>query len=238
MPFRQFCIANIFALTLLPMLAHAEFAIINDPDGYVNLRDEGSKVVGRLEKNDVFWVWYGEEWQAWNTSDKWIAAQTPTDIYGSIAKGHFKLLSELPALPCKAIAQSYQCLNKNIGVKLTLQKFQAKQHTYTYYIDPDTKTKTTEIKSIDGKNPYGIDGWLPRTEIAKLEVFRHGQWRTLNIDSIKNYYELWNQFSTYYDEKNDLLYIIGDASDGAGGYSYVIQINQQGIRQSFALNPT
>ena len=108
------------------------FAVINDKDGYVNVRKEAnihSKVIKKLDNNTLIFAF------DYNTSEdgNWIYADNDGYIYND----RVKWIEKLPKV-AKGIEKknAIHFSGKNIKVTLTSQKFDKSKHSFLYYKEP------------------------------------------------------------------------------------------------------
>ena len=142
------------------------FAIINDKDGYVNVRKEGnihSKVIKKLNNNTLIYVYEYDR----TRDGSWIQ----TDEDGYIYNDRVKWIEKLPKV-VKGIEKknAIHFSGKNIKVTLTSQKFDKNKHSFLYY-----KESHHSIEKIDGKSFWGTDGEMPREEYKNIRIYINGK---------------------------------------------------------------
>ena len=135
------------------------FAVINDKDGYVNVRKEKSvhsKVLKKLDNNTLIFVLEYDKAQEGN----WIYA----DNEGYIYNDRVKWIHNFPQI-AKGIAKGNTIVfeGKEIQVVLTSGKFDKSKHSFEYY-----KDSPSGVEVIDDKLPYGTDGKMPTTEYKRI----------------------------------------------------------------------
>ena len=195
-PFLLFCQ---FALVQAQIEA---FAVINDKDGYVNVRkgkSAQSKVLKRLNNKTIVFVYNYDK----ATDGNWIY----TDEEGFIYNDRVKWIHEFPII-AKGIAKGNTIVfeGKEIQVVLTSGKFDKSKHSFEYF-----KDSPTGIEVIDDELPYGTDGKMPTIEYRSIEVNIHGKKVSLPKDAYSDLYEptfLTDHNSVYYDKESDILYIV------------------------------
>ena len=196
------------------------FAVINDKDGYVNVRKEKSvhsKVLKKLDNNTLIFVFEYDKAQEGN----WIYA----DNEGYIYNDRVKWIEKLPKI-AKGIARGNTIVfeGKEIQVTLATEKFDKDKHSFKYH-----KEYRNVIEKIDGKPFWGTDGNIPKKEYKSIEVKIRGKQVSIPKSAYGDLYEsyLYTEFnSVYYDKDNDILYIVANNGDGAGAYTVCWQIEK------------
>ena len=188
------------------------FAVINDKDGYVNVRKEKSvhsKVLKKLDNNTLIFVLEYDKAYYGN----WIYA----DNEGYIYNDRVKWIEKLPKI-AKGITKGNTIVfeGREIQVALSTEKFDKNKHSFKYH-----KEYRDIIEKIDGKPFWGTDGNMPKREYKSIEVKIRGEQVSIPKSAYNDLYEsyLYTEFnSVHYDKDNDILYIVADNGDGAGAY--------------------
>ena len=196
------------------------FAVINDKDGYVNVRkgkSAQSKVLKRLNNKTIVFVYNYDK----ATDGNWIY----TDEEGYIYNDRVKWIHKFPIM-AKGIAKGNSIVfeGKEIQVVLTSGKFDKSKHSFEYF-----KDSPTGIEVIDDALPYGTDGKMPTTEYRSIEVNIHGKRVSLPKDAYSDLYEptfLTDHNSVYYDKESDILYIVANNNYAERPYKVCWQIEK------------
>ena len=196
------------------------FAVINDKDGYVNVRKEAnihSKVIKKLDNNTLIFVFVYDKAHDGN----WIYV----DNEGYIYNDRVKWIEELPKV-AKGVEKknAIHFSGKDIQVALSTEKFDKSKHSFKYH-----KEYRDIIEKIDGKPFWGTDGEMPREEYKSIEVKIRGKQVFIPQSAYNDLYEsyLYTEFnSVHYDKDNDILYIVANNGDGAGAYMVCWQIEK------------
>lgn len=196
------------------------FAVINDKDGYVNVRkgkSAQSKVLKRLNNKTIVFVYNYDK----ATDGNWIY----TDEEGYIYNDRVKWIHKFPII-AKGIAKGNTIVfeGKEIQVVLTSGKFDKSKHSFEYF-----KDSPTGIEVIDDELPYGTDGKMPTTEYRSIEVNIHGKRVFLPKDAYSDLYEptfLTDHNSVYYDKESDILYIVANNNYAERPYKVCWQIEK------------
>lgn len=213
-------------------VCQAQLCIINDKDGYTNVREkasQNSKIVGKIIENQVFAINSYIQDEEIKSKD-WIAVNFPihTDKKSTFLKFegdektgyvHKSRLVELETLPKfeknemhpnKVIHQ-----NKDVKVIIETQAFKKSDHKIIqsdkgiYLIDgekafPYYGGETTEIKSIVFKSK------------DKIFVFPKNSFKNLLMVNAQN--------TSVYRGNNDESFLVFDAGDGADSYNIIFCI--------------
>ena len=196
------------------------FAVINDKDGYVNVRkgkSAQSKVLKRLNNKTIVFVYNYDK----ATDGNWIY----TDEEGYIYNDRVRWIHKFPII-AKGIAKGNTIVfeGKEIQVVLTSGKFDKSKHSFEYF-----KDSPTGIEVIDDELPYGTDGKMPTTEYRSIEVNIHGKRVSLPKDAYSDLYEptfLTDHNSVYYDKESDILYIVANNNYAERPYKVCWQIEK------------
>ena len=196
------------------------FAVINDKDGYVNVRkgkSAQSKVLKRLNNKTIVFIYNYDK----ATDGNWIY----TDEEGYIYNDRVKWIHKFPII-AKGITKGNTIVfeGKEIQVILTSGKFDKSKHSFEYF-----KDSPTGIEVIDDELPYGTDGKMPTTEYRSIEVNIHGKRVSLPKDAYSDLYEptfLTDHNSVYYDKESDILYIVANNNYAERPYKVCWQIEK------------
>ena len=107
----------------------------------------------------------------------------------------------------------------NISITITSQKFDKRKHNIKY--------KDSYVYLIDGREPKGIDGYLPTDEYKDFDITIDGKKTIIPKDAYSDLFEptAW-YVKVYYDKENDTVYIVASIGDGAGACEVCWQIEK------------
>jgi len=213
-------------------VCNAQLFIINDKDGYTNVREEAnqnSKINGRIIENQVFAIdSYLQDEE--NKSNDWIAIKFPTNIdkksnflkfegeekTGYVHKSRLVELENLQKFE-KIEVNSNKVIHQNNDTEVVIetQAFKRPDHKISqsdkgfYLIDGDKAFpyyggETTEIKSIVFKSK------------DKTFIFPKKSFKNLLMVNAEN--------TSIYRGNNDESYLVFDAGDGADSYNIIFCI--------------
>ena len=152
------------------------FGVIQDADGYVNVRSTSGAVIGKLLDNHVFVDWDAQkshkEWHSVEYgAETGITKTCPSgNTYtGEIHKSRIHYLPDLSQLK-KQPQSTDKCLvyaNDTLTVKINFQDFNLQKHAIVYDLEAGF------VRSIDGcSDLIGIDGNIPHKEYASI-IIKH-----------------------------------------------------------------
>lgn len=202
-------------------LSNRQFAIVNDKDSFLNVREDGhqsSKVVDKLPNGHLIYCF--EKKENWIIIDYTIKGKEQN---GYVYKDRFQLVSNFPGLTFyKKTATSITLKKDTLEVTITQGKFDKNKHKFTY-----VKEYPDQIKLIDNKKYWGMDGGMPTTQFESI-VIKVGQKRiSIPKNALEGLYEpsIYNA-EVNYDKSNDTFYIQTINSDGAGSYLMIWKIEK------------
>jgi len=214
---------------ILPLLlfatitnAQEHFYIINDPDGYLNIREQptvNSRIIDRIEQYEIFFdarYFVGnDELRHNNYPANWMPVRKKYNApIGYVYSPNATPLDESMMLDRNSNPYSREwdstepivCGNDTLQVALTLKPFDKNAHEVTYYSED-------WIRTVDGKIAYALFDSGNAWEAESLTVFQKGNRVSLPVDNFKNYY---NPRMLVYVGHHEDLYIhifCGDASE-------------------------
>jgi hypothetical protein len=211
----------LIALLLTTVIATAQVAIIQDKDGYTNVREKPngqSPIIHKLYNNEAFWYDY-EEGQ---NTDEWIPVYIPKNAFsfsstqpdyieGFIHKSRLQPLDKL---------QPY--LGTDFQFEYLIESFKLNNRIVE-------KHEGKWVKSIAGRPVWGTDGGFPKTQVKAVNAIVEGKKIEINEALYSDIFECTNTFKVY---KNGDSYIVYQwNSDGAGAYQVVWVFTKDGLKQ-------
>ena len=218
---KQFLVFLFFCQFAFVRAQEEAFAVINDKDGYVNVRkgkSAQSKVLKRLNNNTIVFVYNYDK----ATDGNWIY----TDEEGYIYNDRVKWIHKFPII-AKGIAKGNTIVfeGKEIQVVLTSGKFDKSKHSFKYFKDSSTGIEVIDDPAL----LYGNDGKMPTTEYRSIVINIHGKQVSLPKDAYSDLYEptfLTDHNSVYYDKESDILYIVANNNYAERPYKVCWQIEK------------
>ena len=208
------------ALFALGQRDYHSFAVINDPDGYTNVRSgPGSQheVIGKVLEGEVFLVDASgsESENTWKQITLVLSGDLK-QLSGYMHQSRIQMLSDLTLI-------------KDIEVQI--KPFNENLYRFEYQTESGAKMV---IHQKTGDFFWGTDGSLPRRAYERLTFTYCGRTYSVAPSILANYFEPSPSWHYAYVDGAGNAYIIADNSDGAGGYTVVFSLNEQGVRHHFA----
>ncbi|WDF46520.1 hypothetical protein PQ459_16660 [Chryseobacterium sp. KACC 21268] len=219
----------LFISLLFTEVYQAQLCIINDKDGFTNVREkpyQNSKIIGKIVENQAFAIdSYVQDEE--NRSKDWIALKFPVNINkksdflkfegdektGYIHKSRLVELESLAKFETTEVNSNKTIHHqKEIEVVIETQAFKKSEHQITqsdkgFYIIDDEKVF----------NYYGGD----TTEIKNITVKSKNKTYNFPESSFKNLMGIEVTNSVVYNGKKSELYIVFNAGDGGDSYNII-----------------
>lgn len=215
----------LFILLLIAPDILGQFAIINDKDGYTNLRENAdikSKTIYKLHNYELFL------YEDSHDNSDWIKVFVPKNKYSLDCDGFSYLIGYIHRSRLKPIEE--------------LEKYKKDNFNFHYYLDTfNFSNKIIDyvdnkwISKINGRRFFGTDGPVPNIEVTRIDIQVNGN--VIQVPQIlyQDLFELTNDFNIYI--KDDVYFVQQWNSDGAGGYLLVWVINKNSIGQRLIFIP-
>lgn len=207
---------------ILFQISFAQFAIIADKDGFVNVRksaDITSTIIDTLSNGQIVFCFETEG--EWRPIDYNLSRQNK---HGYVHGSRVKLVDEFDKIRYEVLTDSTITFRKD-SIKLWITKtpFHPKNKMLDYHTGDAAKNEMSWLEKINGKEIWGTDGNVPRNQYGQITL-------TVGQDNIllpiADLFEPNLEFTTVHiDSKNRTVYISAINGDGAGGYAvlYVIE---------------
>jgi hypothetical protein len=227
-------------LTILFVLAinccMGQYYAVNDPDGFVNVREKASITSAALyqlpneaivyvsytEDEDVTNNWLHVDFYVKKTSSKKNTEDYTPEIMkgltlhsGYIYKSKLTAIEKLTPLKNKQLTKGYVCFNDSVTIKVSVATFIPAKHTLQY-----SKQYENVLDKIDRLPMIGTDGDKPRKEITTITFSLNNIQVSIPATAYKNLFNPSQQGDAYID-KNGTIYLVMYNSDAAGSYSCI-----------------
>jgi hypothetical protein len=205
-------------------LNYGQVAVINDVDGFTNVRKLpkiDSKVIYKLKDSEVF------GYQKNETKSDWITVYISKNKY-SMGCGENDTFTGY-------IHKSRLCPIDN-WTKYTGTEFSFKYKLKEFSLEDKISDFDGKwLTKINGRRFYGTDGNIPKTEVVGIETSING--KSIEIPSIL-YEDIFECDNVFEINKNKGDYIVHQwNSDGAGGYLIVWVLGNGKLKQRLILKP-
>lgn len=229
------CILLIF----ISINVKGQLAIINDRDGYTNIRESekpDSRIIGRVFNDDIFlydnedtksqmvFIAYCPDIKTLEARKKEYYAKQlflkKDFLYfqGYINRSRLCPIKDMKSIPLNKETRiisnnSLSIINDSIQFSLKIAPFIEANHI----IHRDSSGIVDEI---DKRQPCGVDGELPKLEIAEFKLNINGTVVYIPKDYYLDLYNVGiNSLKIYFDTRNNIIIYMPDNSDGSGGFS-------------------
>lgn len=216
------------------------FGVIQDADGYVNVRDTSGTIIGSLSDNHVFF-----DWDAQKSHKEWHSIEYGAEIgiiktcpngnayTREIHKSRIRYLVDLPQLK-KQPQSTNKCLvyaNDTLTVEIGFQDFNPQKHAIVQ------DSEAGFVRSIDGcSDLVGIDNHIPHKEYASITIKHPTGILKFPTAYITHLYEPNQNNVVVALGKGNTLFISAQNSDGAGGYYAVWTVENYLVKSLFVLH--
>jgi hypothetical protein len=213
-----------FVILLNLSTASAQFAIVDDPNGFCHLYDsldKNSKKLLTLKNGEIVFNPF-EPQDGWRPVDYRKEGKFESGyIYGESLKYIYSFLQ----IPRYELTDNKVVFKSgNIQIEITQKNFDPKGRKYFY-----PAIKSDYIEKIDGYQTWGTDGRVPTSEYNSVEVIIKDERITLPKTALGGMFEPnLKTTEVYYDAITEVLYIEATNGDAAGAYS-VLWIIEKGV---------
>src|SRR5215831_13254846 len=221
------------ALLIFPFLisvAYGQFAYISDKDGYVNVRKGAAnteRILDTLRNGHL--IYCLEKKGNW-TSVWYYTKKYKEELYGYVYRDRLHLITDYENIPETSREFNKYVLGKDsIKVTVSAKKFDRSKYRFTY-----NKDANPSILFINGKQYWGTDGEMPKTEYSSIIIQIGARKITLPPSALENLFQP-STYSTlvHIDSSNDVIYIEASNSDGAGAYSVLWRVEKGVYKDRF-----
>lgn len=203
--------------------ALAQFAIVKDKDGFVNVRSEastGSKVSDTIASGRIVYCFEPEK--------DWVMIDYPKKGYDQSGYVHRSRLFFIDSLPSfRVVQQNDSALRLAWGtmqISMASQTFSLKGRKFKYEKAENGKF----LVAIDNKTPWGTDGNMPRFGYRYITINDGNSRLSIPAAYQSDLFEPnMHMTNAYFDKATQRIYLSALNSDGAGGYA-VLWIIEKG----------
>ncbi|MCI4666800.1 MAG: hypothetical protein MRZ79_01470 [Bacteroidia bacterium] len=238
-------IAFFLLISLCPGLFAQDFGIINDPDGYTNVRDEPNskaKIVGKIANGELFFLYnysreilegngitYDPNWPLINFSG-WPEHYFDTEITENLKKQGIPLKKRefegyIFKGKIKAISQMEALKGHQLGPDFLVfsdgeSSFLIKSGPFTEENHKVERKERYGVVKIDGREPLGTDGGLPKNEFKWIKFVEGDKIMDISMSSVQHLYEprMRTKSTKMFKGEDGTYYLSMTNSDGAGAY--------------------
>ncbi|MBC5775485.1 hypothetical protein H8S95_15515 [Pontibacter sp. KCTC 32443] len=203
--------------------AFAQFAIISDKDGFVNIRSspkDGNNISGKLLNGEVVFCFKGGN--TWLPIDYDLSRENKS---GYIHKTRLRFIQNFTKVPCQVLTDSNAIFKTDsLTIRITKVPFNPKNNKLQFHKGDSSNNETSYLEKVNGKEIWGTDGNIPKKQYGQILL-------QLGKDKIylpvENLYEPNLDYTSVTIDSNKTIYLSALNSDGAGGYA-VLWIIEKG----------
>lgn len=193
----------------------AQFAVVADEGGFVNVYDEEKEELDRLGADGVVAIENIDEEWAWVDYTK----------YGDYAasSGYIKKLNLIDVASFKEIplvvdsSRMIVLANDEVSIKIFTQKFDSLANIISYFADG-----SGQINTINEDVYWGTKAGLPTSQYQSIVFEQNEESYTFPDVALFNLFNPHLSLSkAYYDEENSIIYLIVVSGDATGAYTAV-----------------
>jgi hypothetical protein len=204
---------------LISTFLSGQFAIINDKDGFSNVRNSiktGINIIDKLPNGHFVYCL--------ETKGNWISidyTKNNKEFSGQIYKDKLKLISDFPEIKISNNENNKAILSKDsMKIIVSVKKFERSKYKLSFF-----KENKDQLQYVNNKQYWGTDGEIPKTEYKSIEIYIGTKKILLPKIALENLFEInLDNTQVNYDKTNDILYIQSMNSDGAGNYEVIWKI--------------
>jgi hypothetical protein len=220
----------ITSLLLITLNTFGQFAVIDDKDGFCNVRSEaksGNNIIDKLQNGKL--VYCFDEESNWINIDY---NNDNKDLNGFIYTGRVKYIENYTRLQKIDEGDDKLTLAGNsIKVTVLLKEFDSAKNKISIH------KKYNVVEKINGKPYWGTDGGMPKTQYKSIAITIDGKHADIPQHALADVFEP-NLNSTFasYDDARKILYIYATNGDGAGGYAIIWKIQNGVYNERFVMH--
>lgn len=212
----------------------AQFGIIVDKDGFVNVRNSpniSNNIIDTLTSGQIVFCLEAEG--EWRPIDYDLSRQNKS---GYIHNSRVKFIDNFDKISHDKLTDSVVTFKKDtIKLIVTKTKFNPKDNKLQYHEENTSKNEVRWLEKINGKEIWGTDGNIPNNQYGQITLTLGKNKIHLPVD---NLFEPNLDYTTVnIDEKNKTIYISAMNSDGAGGYAVLWIIENGKFKQRITTIP-
>jgi hypothetical protein len=203
----------------------SEFGIVQDTDGYANVRKSASsngEVVGKVSDGDLVWIEETDkgDWQTISFSNK-----AGEQVSGHIHKSRLRALRQFTPLPVTRSDDKHIAFKQGENsVDIQVEKFDREKVSVTIAYEAGG---TESVIEVNRRPIFGTDGGMPRWNYQKILVKQGPSTLSLPEAAIGDLFQPnidKDSVAVLHDPISQTLYITTSNSDGAGGYVAAFKI--------------
>ena len=204
---------------------HAQFGIVQDKDGFVNVREEEnttSKILQKINNGTVLAI----DQEVANS--QWVLVEYEPEANGYVFHDRIKKVEDFQSIDAVKLKNNSVNFEINdLKILIETKKFDKKNHIIT--------KEGNLIYAIDGEEILGTDGTLPNNEYHSFKIYYQDSLIEVPNKFYKNLYNIeTKKFRLTYNKDSNQYYLFGTFSDGAATYDAIWVIQEGRIIKHIA----
>lgn len=196
------------------------FAVIDDKDGYVNVREKesaNSKIIGKIKSGEAVFIFE-------DLDTDWLNVSFDDDKKsGFIHRSRIKYIKDLEKIP-SVDYHDYKAIFHLNNIDIDIETDDFDYESNKKYFSETVKEDYT-IQKYKGRELWGRDGTIPKTYYKSITLKIGNQEIEIPEKDIGDLFNVNNDCTEcYYDKANNSIYIHLSNSDGAGSYVALFKI--------------
>lgn len=212
----------------------AQFGVVVDKDGYVNIRDTptiSNNISDRLTTGEIVFCFENE--------DNWYPIEykiKQASKGGYIHKSRVKFIQEFNEIPFKILTDSLvEFKTDSIKLLVTKENFNPENKKLEYYYNDSSRNENNWLKKINGKEIWGLQRDIPKMQYGKMILTIDKNSISLPIDNL--FEPNLDYTKVNIDKKSNTIYISTLNSDGAGAYMVLWVISNGEFKKQLKVIP-
>lgn len=218
----------LFLAFFLFIKSFAQFAIVTDQDGFVNIREKPnakSKITGKIKTSEIVYIFdKGDENPNWSIIDFY---RTDGNLLtGYVYNSKIKKISSYEQIPSSNTNENGAEFNvRNIKAVIRSEKFDYQSQKKFF---SKTNYKGVEIEDrYKGQQIWGTDGSIPKSHYQSITFSVGNQIIKIPAKDFENLFNINIELTKcYFDAKTETLYLTAMNGDGAGSYEVLFIIRK------------
>jgi hypothetical protein len=211
--------------------AFAQFALVTDKDGYVNIRSSAqlaNNIQDTLQNGRL--VYLHEREGSFYYTDYYKKNENRN---GFVYHDRIKKVTDYEKIPLVSGPANTEIFSSGtIKIIFTRQRFDRSRHKLSFY-----KEAPDQVEKINGKPYWGTDGGVPTMEYRSIQVQIGQQTVTLPASATDNLFEPGSgNTKVFYDRTKNIIYLQSANSDGAGYYEVIWRVEKGLYKDRFVVS--